>query len=80
MLITAKIKTNSKKFSIREEGGVLHISLTEPAENNRANRELIKELTRRFGYCRIVRGMKRKTKLIEIPDALRNGFANQDGC
>lgn len=68
MLIITKVKTNSEKFEIAIKGGILHISLTEPAENNRANIELVREMTRKFGSCRIVRGTKSKTKIIELPD------------
>lgn len=85
MLITVKVKTGAKKFAIAAKDGILHISLTEPAENNRANAELVKEMTRKFGRaqkaklsgsagnfvsvrCKIVRGLKSKTKTLEIPD------------
>ncbi len=68
MIITATVKTNSKKFAIKAADGVLHISLTEPAESNRANAELIKEMTKRFGGCRILRGLKSRTKTLELPD------------
>jgi len=68
MLVTVKVKTNAKKFETVMKGGILHISLTEPAENNRANAELVKEITKMFGGCRILRGLKSKTKTLEIPD------------
>lgn len=68
MLITAKVKTNSKKFEIVWKDGILHISLTEPAENNRANSELVKEMAKLFGGCRILRGLKSKTKILDLPD------------
>ncbi len=68
MIITAKVKANSKKFEIREKGGILFIGLTEPAENNRANIELVREMTRKFGSCRIMRGLKSRAKTLEIPD------------
>lgn len=68
MLITVKVKTNSENFAIVLKGGIIHISLTEPAENNRANIELVKEMTKMFGICKIVRGLKSKTKILELPD------------
>ncbi|MFZ3077278.1 MAG: DUF167 family protein [Candidatus Aenigmatarchaeota archaeon] len=68
MLITVKVKACAKKFAIAAKGGILHISLTEPAENNRANAELVKEMSKRFVSCRILRGLKSKTKTLEIPD------------
>lgn len=69
MLIKVKVKTGAKKFAIAAKDGILRISLTEPAENNRANAELVKEMTRKFGSCRILCGLKSKTKTIEIPDS-----------
>ncbi len=68
MLITVKVKTGSKKFEIAMKDGILHISLTEPAENNRANAELAKEMAKRFGSCKILRGLKSRTKVLELPD------------
>lgn len=68
MLVTAKVKTGAKKFEIVRKGGILRINLTEPAENNKANIELVKEMTKRFGSCKIVRGLKSKTKTLELPD------------
>jgi len=68
MMITVKVKTSSKKFAIAAKGGILRISLTEPAENSRANAELVKEMAKRFVSCRILRGLKSKTKTLELPD------------
>lgn len=68
MLITVKVKAGSKKFEIAMKDGILHASLTEPAENNRANAELAKEMAKRFGICRILRGLKSRTKTLELPD------------
>ncbi len=65
MIINVKVKPNSKKFQIKE-GDVWMISLTEPAENNRANIELIKEMTKRYGKCKIIRGKTSKSKVLEI--------------
>ncbi len=79
MLIIAKIKTNSKKFGIKKKGGILRISLTEPAENNRANIELVKKMAKCFGGCKIIRGLKSKTKALELPVNKEEleGFANK---
>ncbi len=68
MLVTVKVKTGAKKFEIAQKNGIIFISLTEPAENNKANIELAKELTKIYGSCRIVRGLKSRTKILEIPD------------
>lgn len=68
MLVAVKVKPGAKKFEIAQKNGILLISLTEPAENNKANIELVKEMTRVYGKCRIVRGLKSRTKVLEIPD------------
>jgi len=68
MLITVKVRTGSKKFEIAMKDGILHVSLTELAENNRANIELVKEMTKTFGSCRILRGLKSRIKVLELPD------------
>ena len=51
------------------KGGVLHAYLTEPAEAGRANRQLVREMSRIFGPCRIVRGASSRGKLLELPPA-----------
>ena len=50
------------------KNGVLNIWLTEPAEGNEANRQLLKELTRVYGSCRRVRGASSSNKVLELPD------------
>ena len=65
MIIKVKVKPNSKEFKIKQ-GDMWQISLTEPAEKNKANFELIKEMTKRYGKCRIIKGKTSALKLIEI--------------
>ncbi|MDD5416501.1 MAG: DUF167 domain-containing protein [Candidatus Aenigmarchaeota archaeon] len=65
MIIKVKVKPNSKKFSV-QEGDPWIVSLTEPPENNRANLELIKEMSKLYGSCKIIKGIKSKLKTIEI--------------
>lgn len=66
MIIKVKIKPNSKEFKIKE-GDIWEISLKSQPENNKANVELIKEMTKRYGKCKIVSGKTSKNKIIEIP-------------
>lgn len=47
--------------------GVLNVWLTEPAENNKANQQLVKRLAKRFGGCRLVRGATSSKKVLELP-------------
>ena len=62
----AKVKTNQPKFSLHLNNGILEISAESPAENNKANREIIKELTKIYGKCKIVRGLKSSIKLLDV--------------
>lgn len=67
MLVEAKVHTNSKKFRMELDRNTLVIHTKSPPENNRANSEIVRELTKRYGSCKIVRGKTSKKKLLEIP-------------
>lgn len=66
MLVAIKVHPNSKKFRFEQHEIGLEVWLTEPAEKGKANSELIKEMTKRFGSCRIVKGATSKNKILEI--------------
>ena len=66
MLIKAKVKTNQSKFSINKVDDILEIHTKSPPEKNKANREIIKELTKIYGKCKIVRGLKSSIKLLDV--------------
>ena len=67
MIIDAIVKPSSRKFEVKLVDGKLFISLTEPAEKNKANLELIKELSRMLGCdVRLVGGAKSKRKRLEL--------------
>lgn len=66
MLITAKIKTRQKSFKIDKKGDVWVISVTSPPEKNKANIEIIKELSKIYGSARIISGLKSEKKVIVI--------------
>ncbi|MDO8339183.1 MAG: DUF167 domain-containing protein [Candidatus Burarchaeum sp.] len=72
MIIDAVVKPSSRKFEAKlgqGEGGkpLLRVSLTEPAEKNKANLELLKELSRLLGCeVRLVAGAKSKKKKLEL--------------
>lgn len=67
MIISVKAKPNSSKQQIKEEGGMLIVSLKEKAEDNKANRELINLLSK---YCgkrvKLKYGLKSRIKKIEV--------------
>jgi uncharacterized protein (TIGR00251 family) len=70
MIIKARVRPSSKHFKIELKGSILEINLTQPSKNNKANEELVKELIKRFGSCKIVKGHKSRNKILEIPSTL----------
>ena len=64
--IYVKVETDQKEFSL-EKGTMLQASLTEKAENNRANTELVERLSdvmdTRVG---LIKGHKKRRKKIKI--------------
>ncbi len=67
-IISVTAKPNSPKTRITfESESEIRIDIAAPAENNRANIELIKFLSKKFGKnVRIMRGLASKKKLVEI--------------
>jgi len=67
-LIAVKVKPNSPETKIISEApGEMVIEITAPAEQNKANIELIKFLSKKFGKnVKIVRGLTSKKKTVEI--------------
>ncbi len=65
MIIKVKVKPNSKEFKIKK-GEVWGISLTKPAKDNKANIELIREMKKRYGRCRIIKGKTKNIKILEL--------------
>lgn len=67
MILEATVAPDSKRFSISSKGGRLKISLTSPAERNRANIELVSELTKLLGRrVRIISGQTSKRKRLHV--------------
>ena len=67
LLVRAKIHPNSNEFKLQVKDGVLHVWLTEPPEQNKANLQLVRELSHILGFCRIARGAASKSKVLELP-------------
>ncbi|MEM5804311.1 MAG: DUF167 domain-containing protein [Candidatus Aenigmatarchaeota archaeon] len=67
MMIRIRAHPSSKRLSFRFVGEVLHAHLTEPAEGNMANTQLVKELARAFGGCTLVRGAGSRSKVVDVP-------------
>lgn len=67
MQLKIRVHPNSIKFQILEKANLLHVYLENEAENNKANIELIKKLSKIFGTkVNLVSGLKSKDKVVEI--------------
>lgn len=70
MIIKVKAKPNSNEQKIEEKEGVLHVSLKESAEKNKANIELINLLAKHFNTSakeiKILRGKTSRNKIAEV--------------
>jgi uncharacterized protein (TIGR00251 family) len=67
MLLEVKVVPNSREFRIERDGAGWKIHLTEPAERNKANIELVKEMEKITGRrVRILRGATGRKKVLEI--------------
>ena len=70
MIIKVKVKTSSSKVSIKESDSCYTVCLKSKPHNNFANIELIDVLASYFNIPKssvnIIKGLKSKTKLIEI--------------
>jgi uncharacterized protein YggU (UPF0235/DUF167 family) len=67
VLVSVRVHPSSPEFKLLLKGDILYVWLTEPAEANKANQQLVKELSRIFGSCRLLRGASSRSKLIELP-------------
>jgi uncharacterized protein YggU (UPF0235/DUF167 family) len=72
MIIKVKARPNSNEQTVEEKEGVLHVSLKEFSERNKANIELINLLAKYFNTSvtniRILRGKTSRNKILEIKD------------
>ena len=70
LLLELKVFPNSKKDSIEKDGALLKVRLTAPAVNGRANKALIKFLSKEYNVRKssvtIIRGEKSQKKLVRI--------------
>ena len=69
-ILEARVKAGSGNFSISAKEDFFEIRTKSPAEGNKANHEIVKELSRLFGKeVRIIRGLKSKNKEILVEGA-----------
>lgn len=80
MKIQVVVKVGSSKNNISKEGDIYTIRLRSKPVKNSANIELVNLLSKYFGISKtsikILRGLKSKTKLIEIGDEDTNEKGN----
>ena len=65
--IKLKVKPNSRKTEIlKEENNEILLAVRSPAENNKANIEIIKFFSREFKTrVKIVKGLKSRNKIVD---------------
>ncbi len=67
MILEVGVVPNSREFAISLKEGKVRIALRSPPEKNRANLELVKELSRATGrHVSIVAGLSSRRKRLEI--------------
>ena len=66
MIIKAKVKPNSPNFKVVQKEGYIEVHLRSEPEKGKANAELVKELSKIYGSCKIIRGKTSKNKIIEV--------------
>ncbi len=67
MIVEVTVVPNSRSFSVEVRTGRIRICLRSPPENNRANLELVKELSRALGCSvRILSGTTSRRKRLEL--------------
>jgi len=72
-VFSVRVKAGAGSFSIASGEDGITIRTKSPAENNKANLEIVKELSKLFGReVRIVRGQKSKKKEILVAGASPN--------
>jgi uncharacterized protein (TIGR00251 family) len=67
MILEITVVPKSKRFSIIKKDGKIKIHLKSAPEQNKANLELLKELSKVFNcQVRIISGLKSKAKKLEL--------------
>lgn len=70
VILEVRVKPCTGQFSISSREDFLEIRTKSPAEDNKANQEIVKELSRLFGKeVRIVRGLKSRNKTLLVEGA-----------
>ncbi|MEK6812201.1 MAG: DUF167 domain-containing protein [Nanoarchaeota archaeon] len=65
--IKVKVKPNSRKQSVEKEGETYLVQVKSPAENNKANIEVIKLLEKYFKKSvKIKSGLTSRNKIVEV--------------
>ncbi|HLE07206.1 MAG TPA: DUF167 domain-containing protein [archaeon] len=67
MIIEIRVKPNSSSEKISLKENILLVNLKAPAEKGKANRALVKFLSKVFGSARIASGETSRKKFVEIP-------------
>ena len=68
MRLKVRAHLNSKKARLEETPDLIHAYLTKPSTEDKANKQLLLLLKKKYGSCHIISGSKSKNKIIEIQD------------
>ena len=70
MRIQVRVKPNAKTVTVEQDGDSLVVKVKEPPKENKANEAVIRELAKYFHVSkqnvRILRGIKSRSKVVEI--------------
>jgi len=66
MKINVKVNSSSKKQGVEKKGEIYLINVKSPAENNKANIEVIKLLERYFKKSVKIKSGPKKNKVVEV--------------
>lgn len=72
LLLKVHVKPRARSFGIEVTDNELVVSCTQPPIGGKANRELMKKLSKLFGRVEIVAGFHSHTKTILLQDAMQD--------
>ncbi len=75
LLLKVHVKPRAKSFEIEVTDNELVVACTQPPIGGKANRELLKKLSKLFGRVEIVSGFHSNTKTILLQDAVQDDVA-----
>jgi len=66
MKLKVRAHLNSSQTRLEEYNGIIHVYLTKPPKDGKANTQLLKLLKKKYGPCSIISGKHSRDKIVEI--------------